>query len=606
MYNIPQSIVTQRFQYHLYPLSVLMLFLIGLLFFPMILSASSHYARVKVDIQGLNKDEGSLISSNLSIKAAEQDLKLHQDRIESLHQLAPEEISHTLEALGFYHSQVRSHLSPTPEGFLATYQIEKGPPTYVETYTVQLKGDGQYNKKIKKIAAHTPFSILSRLKHEPYELYKQELLSTALQEGYLDAEFIISEIRVNKNTQRAEIIIVLETGNRYTLGKVHFKDPPLPLEFLRKTIPFSEGEPYTTARILACQKALTDTDLFKRVQLDPKPENAEDYAIPIQIRLKMRPKNKYAGSLGYGTDIGPRGMLGWEHRLKHYPGHRINAEVQASQRLNQINLRYSLPGKNPITDRIIFGVKEVEERTRDKKFSRLSDISASYLQKKNRWDKILSLNYLKEIYRDFQSDPKKESHFLLPSMGFFYKKIVEDSALQQGFRIGLIMRGAARSFLSSTDFAQAELRLKSAQSLGDKTRLLCRLDLGTTHAGNFNKIPYSLRFFTGGDQTVRGYGYKTLGPRQKNQLGNDVIVGGRHLIVGSAELERIIYKQLSGAAFVDSGQAMNRWKKNKLATGAGVGIRYATPLGPLRLDVAKPLSKGYKGIRIHITFGMDL
>lgn len=603
-----QSILTKQLRCYHSALSALFILMIGLLCLPqgLLIASPPHYVSVKVTLLGLNEAEQALVASNLLIKIAEKERKLHQDRVESLHQIAPQEISHTLEALGFYHARIQSSLSSTPEGFQATYKIEKGPQTFIQSATVQLKGAGEANPELKTLAAHPPFSILTSLNHANYEKYKQILLSTALQEGYLDAEFITSEIIVNKDTRRADIVLILDTGYQYKLGHVYFRKPPFPSEFLKKLIPFSEGEPYTTARILACQKALTDTDLFKRVQLDPKPENATDYTIPIQIRLKLRPKNKYTGSLGYGTDIGPRGLLSWEHRLQQYPGHRINAEIQASQRLNQAGVRYSLPGKNPITDRFIFGIKGVEERTRDKKFSRRADISGSYLQKKKQWDRILSVNYLKEISRDFQTAPLKKSQFLLPSVGLIYKKVSDSNSLQQGFRIGLIMKGGLRALLSSTDFAQAELRLKSIQVLGEKTRLLTRLDLGTSYADNFEKIPYSLRFLTGGDQTVRGYGYKTLGPRQKDQFGNDIIVGGQHSIVGSVELERVIYKQFSVAAFIDSGQAMNRWKNISLATGAGVGARYATPLGPLRFDIAKPTSKGYKGIRFHITFGVDL
>ena len=159
--------------------------------------------------------------------------------------------------------------------------------------------------------------------------------------------------------------------------------------------------------------------------------------------------------------------------------------------------------------------------------------------------------------------------------------------------------------LSSTNILQWEFKAKSVHLLGDNSRLLLRADVGGTISETFEDIPLSMRFFAGGDNTVRGYAYRSLGPTQTDPAGNEVVVGGRYLMVYSAEAETRIYDKLFGAVFMDAGNAMNTWK-SPLFLSAGVGIRYATPIGLLRIDIAKPIREGKNPLRLHLTFGTDL
>ena len=166
------------------------------------------------------------------------------------------------------------------------------------------------------------------------------------------------------------------------------------------------------------------------------------------------------------------------------------------------------------------------------------------------------------------------------------------------------MRGALGLLLSSTNILQWELKAKSIHLLGDNSRILLRADVGGTASETFEDIPLSMRFFAGGDNTVRGYPYKSLGPTQTDPNGNEVVVGGRYLLVVSAEVETRLREKLFGAVFMDAGNAMNRWR-GPLFLSAGFGFRYATPIGLLRLDIAKPIRAGKNPLRLHVTFGTD-
>jgi translocation and assembly module TamA len=129
------------------------------------------------------------------------------------------------------------------------------------------------------------------------------------------------------------------------------------------------------------------------------------------------------------------------------------------------------------------------------------------------------------------------------------------------------------------------------------------MQAGATWQGDSSKdLPITLRFFAGGDNSVRGYRYQSLGPRSDE--GD--IVGGKNLLIGNFELERAIGKNWGVAAFYDAGNAFNNFSSIDPAQGAGLGCRYYTPVGPVKLDLAREINVASPGYRIHFSIGLEL
>ena len=138
-------------------------------------------------------------------------------------------------------------------------------------------------------------------------------------------------------------------------------------------------------------------------------------------------------------------------------------------------------------------------------------------------------------------------------------------------------------------------------SLPNEARIIFRGEVGTTWKDDFNALPPSVRFFAGGDTSVRGYEYESLGPTDTD----GEVIGGSSLAVASVEYEHPIVPRWSVAAFVDSGDAFDD-SSFETNTGVGVGFRWQSPLGPIRVDVAKPFDGDDRGARLHISLGPDL
>ncbi len=560
---------------------------------------------VMVEIDGLKAAEKSQVLANLSLKEVEKPQKLSVERIATLYELGIEEINTTLKALGYYHATIDAKLLSTNAGYIAQYSVKPGPPILIRASSIHLLGNGQHNSQLTALVRESPLKKGEVLNQPLYENFKQNLIGNALQSGYLDAVFNTNKIYLNPSLNSADIILALDTGTQYTFGEIDFGSSLYAPDFLQHYLPFAKNSAYTTEKLLALQKALIDSDLFNKVRIEPELHESKSFAVPLKIHLTPKPRNKYTASVGFSSNYGPRAMLGWERRRAAYPGHRININGRTSKRLNQMNGQYIIPGKHPTTDRYLFGTQITEERPADNKYSARNETGITHIQKRGKLEQIFGIHYLSEVFRELPTDPKKQSHFVLPKMGYVWTNIEEHTLLQHGTRLSFSALGGLGIFLSTTNLIQSEAKIKWIFPIGDYTRLIARSNVGATFAAKSSDIPLSLRFFTGGDNTVRGYGYNSLGPKELDRHGNSIVVGGRYLLIGSVEIERKIYKKFGVALFADSGNAMNRWG-SRLANSGGAGLRYQTPLGPLRLDIARPLLKGKPKPRIHLTFGMDL
>jgi translocation and assembly module TamA len=188
----------------------------------------------------------------------------------------------------------------------------------------------------------------------------------------------------------------------------------------------------------------------------------------------------------------------------------------------------------------------------------------------------------------------------MPGAGLSYSRFDDPIYATRGFRLGAYISGGTETFGSDVSFLRGRLQGDGVLRLWDGGRLLVRGEIGTVEVDDVDRLPLSRRFFTGGDDSVRGFDYQSLGP--VNEDGD--VVGGRHLAVGSIELEQLIAGNWGAAVFMDAGNAMNDWSVN-LRRSAGVGLRYRSPVGMFRVDVAKA-TDGDESARLHLSLGVDL
>ncbi|MBI3562166.1 MAG: outer membrane protein assembly factor [Gammaproteobacteria bacterium] len=555
-------------------------------------------ATLRVRIEGIDSDLQTQVRAYLAISREIDSSDLQAARLQRLHNQAPEQIKTALQAFGFYRAEVHGELVHNDEGWEATYQVSPGAAIRIKNLHVSVQGEGEQDPAFITLLANFPLAEGQVLEHARYESARDILLRLANQRGYLDATLTQHEVKVDLPDYSVSINLALETGQRYHFGEVFFTKTHMDEQLLKRYVKFKTGDFYSPIEILKLQTALGDSGYFQRVEVRPNKENPTDNQIPIEVDLQSRLPRQWRFGLGYATDTGPRTTVN-HTRLMGDEGDKLSADLLVSQNLRRISTVYSIPLQDPVTEQLSYGWRYSNEITRSYE-NHITGVNASYSSLWRDWRRTVSLLLDREVYI-VAGQPEATKQMLYPLVSL--DRVRADDRLQprHGSRVHLEWRGANEGLFSDTNFSQFRAGLKWIDALGPEGRVLLRGDFGTTNVAYLDRLPASQRFFAGGDNSVRGYSYQELGP--VNAAG--VVEGGKHLMVGSIELEHNLSTHWSAASFYDVGNAVNELS-DKLARGAGFGFRWKSPVGPVRLDFAWALSKPQDRFRLHIIIGPDL
>ncbi len=570
--------------------------LLPLLLFSAILAAQPT---MRVDVRGLDADLEKNVRAFLTVEQQKNADDLTAQRIRRYHARAEDEIRAALEPFGYYNPEIRADLKQTDSTWRASYRVDAGKPVRISDIDIRIEGPGRDEPELQALVRAPGLETGERLIHRDYERTRYRLQAAALELGYRDVRFTEHTVRVLRASNNAEITLHLATGDRYYFGPVSFKGSDLREELLRGYLPFERGDPWSNRKMIDFQRALMDSNYFSDIELLPNPEQAEDHRIPVEVSLTPRKPQRYSIGVGYTTNTGPRITLGWQHRQLNRRGHRFEANSEVSAVRRSLTAKYSIPLARPRTDVLDFIASTRQDDT-DTSSSTIQELRASYAIQRGKLQTTKYLSYKRETYEIGDTEEDSVS-LLLPGIIWTWVDADDRLVTRKGSRLQLELLGANETLLSDTTFAQGLLQAKTIHPLGERGRLVARAEFGGTALSDVNALPASNRFFAGGDQSVRGYAYQHLGP--ENDEGE--VIGGRHLLIGSIEYNYRLRGKWHAALFLDAGNAFNDLPVDE-KLGAGVGIRYESPVGMLRLDVAAALSEEDNPLRLHFTFGPDL
>ena len=553
---------------------------------------------VNVRIEGVEGVLAANVRTVLEIARAADTGALTLDRAVRLHRTADADIGTALEPFGYYRPRIRKSLEQDGDALVARYAIDPGPATILTRVDIVLTGDGATDPAFVEAVEQFPLARGDTLRHLPYETAKLALITLAGDSGYLAADFDTSLIRVNREESTAEIVIHFVTGPRYRFGPVVFDQEILDTSFLRTRVPFETGEPYQRHRMLELQASLAEDPYFERVEVIPRPERAESLLVPIDVELVPRAKQAFEAGLGYGTDNGPRGRGSARLRRLNRRGHHAAVEVVGSFIERSASAEYMIPAfghpKGILT--FLAGYAFLNPVT---SASKTYVASVRLSRPRLGWRETFSLSWQREAFR--VATDSATSTLFLP--GASWERTRSDSRIfpTSGVRTRLDIQGAHDGVLSSASLLRVSAGGKIVHSFGARTRALVRADVGRIFTSQFRRLPPTLRFFAGGDQSVRGFGYQALGPRD----AKGKITGGRNLVVGSVELDYRVTPRWAVAVFTDAGNALEDFALD-LEQAVGAGVRWISPIGLVRVDGAFPITEAEAPFRIHLSIGPDL
>ncbi|WP_207166235.1 autotransporter assembly complex protein TamA [Pseudomonas protegens] len=513
---------------------------------------------------------------------------------------AEEQAKKAAQALGYYQPRIESEVRGGEKPRLLL-RIDPGEPVHLRNVTIRVEGPAASLKSFR-----TPDSDQLKpgavLNHGRYEDAKRLIQNQASRYGFFSGRFTRQQLSVDPLAGVADIELVYDSGPRYALGKVSFTgDSLFDEDLLRRMVPFKNGAPYDSELIAELNQALQSSGYFEGVRVDAAPTAAEHEVIPVAVLLETRKPRTMGLGLGYSTDVGPRVKANWTRHWVNPQGHSYGWEAEVSQPRQNVGLWYDIPLDPPLTDKLRFaGGYQNEEISGTDTLSKLLTVGPEWHSKlPSGWQRVVSLKYQREEYR--LGDDSGLSNLLMPGLTYSYLRSDNRIDPHNGYRIQFDTKLAKEGVGSDTNLLYGTVLLKGLTTAWDNHRFLGRVQFGGSATNGYRSIPPSLRFFAGGDQSVRGYDYQTLSP--KNSEGDRI--GGRYMVAGSVEYQYSIAEKWRIATFVDQGNSFNKLELPNLKTGVGVGLRWVSPVGPIRVDLAHAMNDD-GGIRLHFSMGPEL
>jgi translocation and assembly module TamA len=555
-------------------------------------------AAIEVEISGVKGRLEENVRSYLDLVRFAKREDLSEAAIRRLHQRAERQAREALRPFGYYEPEISTSLERDNGVWRARLHIDPGLLVRWAEIDVRIEGDGADLPAFAEVVAESGIVQGRPLRHQAYDDLRIRLERTASAHGYLDATFTTRRLEVDPAHRSARAILQLSTGPRYRFGTVTVEQGVLREDLAQRLVFAREGDPYDAAVLLRTQYAMSDIGLFSTVLVERGEQDRDSLTVPVSIRTTKVARQRIRLGLGYATDSRLRVLIGSDWRRINDRGHNASAEIRASQVSTELAFRYQIPVGDLLTERFAFRGGLVQEDLGDLE-SRRTTVGANYLRSVGNWQRSLFGDFLEETTRN-PGEEKFTEFLFVPGIAF--ERIAADDLISpvRGWRLRGELRGSVTALGAPGDFVRFMGLASMVRPLGEKWRLSLRTEIGASAVDGFAGLPASQRFYAGGDQSVRGYDYHDLSPR--DSAGNRV--GGRNLVFASIEVQRRITKLLSGAAFVDAGNAFDEWG-DPLEASAGLGLHIHTPVGRVRIDVARSISES-RSPRLHLSVRSDL
>ncbi|HSG90272.1 MAG TPA: autotransporter assembly complex family protein [Pseudomonadales bacterium] len=547
-------------------------------------------------IEGVDSDLSGLVMETVPDDAVKCDtarwiVRAHLRRVEG-------ELRKRLRARARYAPTFETTLARVDDCWQMQLGVDPGPRTLVRTLDLQVRGPGADDEALGALFDKPGFAVGDQMRESTYESLKGTIARTAIERGYFDADFEEARIDVYPEEEAADVTLHFVTGTRARFGALDVEISPQGFDddIMARMTEWEPGAAYDLARLQDLRTRLFEAGYFEEIDVQAQPDRRDADGVPVRATMTLRPRYELSGGVGYATDLGPRLHAGIENRYLNSRGHQASATTDLSPVIQEQRLTYRLPTWGDGDPWLVFDAGHVRESS-DSVDSRIVSVGARRIHGgpwKLRLAEFIDLS--REEYN--VSTDAETARLLTPGFSVARSVRYRDRPLEIGWRFDARVRGTAQP-ISTTTYLQGEVEFEGAVPLGQAARLIGRVNLGATLSDRLETLPTSVRFFAGGDRSIRGYSLDAVGPR-----GDDGLVrGGRHRVVGSLEAEHIVRENWSVAAFVDSGGVFNDDFDDPFFTGVGVGIRWLSPFGSIRIDLAVPLDDPDHSVRLHLGVG---
>ncbi|SDH31678.1 autotransporter secretion outer membrane protein TamA [Vibrio xiamenensis] len=557
------------------------------------LSNLAHAKDIDLIVNGLDgklKDNVDVYLSSIPEKDYSADLRF-QSRLE-------DSINEALNALGYYNAEISFDYEKESQELKVN--VVPGEPVTVAEVDVELTGEAKSDPDFIKAVQNSRLEVGSVLHHSDYEALKSKLRNLALKKGYFNAKYDVSRLEVSPVRNQAFIRLHYDSGQRYHFGETTITGSQIELDRVQSLQPYKQGEPYLVSEVGKFNSNLSNTDWFSSVVVAPDLSKLDSQReLPMNVSLAPQSRNQLETGIGYSTDVGVRGSLKWNKPWVNSRGHSFDSSFSLSKPEQTITAGYRIPLDDVLHQyyRIQYGMKKVDNRDTNSLESNLQ-FERHWLADKG-WHKTVYLRYLIENYEQGLQDDIGQ--FVMPGISFSRTRTRGGSMPSWGDKQSITFEYGDKNVFSETSVLRIIGSSSWIRSLGDNHRGLWKVNGGVNLTDEFDRLSPSLRFFAGGDNSIRGYGYESISPVDSSNS----LTGAKYLLTNTLEYQYRLTGDWWGALFYDTGDAFN--DTPDLKDGVGFGVRWASPVGPIALDFAWGLdSDPGDRFQIHFSLGPEL
>jgi translocation and assembly module TamA len=554
---------------------------------------------LEVEVDAPDELEALLLQHLETSRAARSGETLDEAELARLRDVSEASARELLATEGYFTPQIRSTLTRTGDDWLIRYVVIPGPRTRVRDVDIRFEGALADNPEETRLRGRTEraFELEPPMpfRQADWAKAKLTLLRPLLSNRYPAARLAASEARIDPATQSADLSVTVDSGPAFYYGPLAITGAQrYPEKIIRNLSPVRPGKPLRQQDLLDYQLALEASGYYAQaaVRIDPDPALAA--AVPVQVEVVERPEKLFSVGAGYSTDTGARVQTSWLHRDILDRGLRLKFDARLEEARQTGGVEFAWPrgekGYEHSTG-VVLKQEDIEGQE-----TRNVVVAAQRARTRGQIETTLTLQYqIEEQTIGDVVDARNEA--LVANQAWTRRTIGRAFYPRRGYVFTVQGGGALESLLSDTSFARLYARHTQHFPAGENGRLIVRGELGSVIAETRLGIPTDFLFRAGGDNSVRGYAYQSLGRTLEGGVASV-----RHLATGSVEYNHFFGGNWGAAVFVDAGDAADAPSALTPVYGYGVGARYRSPVGPINLDVA--WGEATEKLRVHFSLGV--
>ncbi len=525
-----------------------------------------------------------LLEENLDIVKWRDNPRMDLAQLRRLFRGTPESIGELMATEGYYSPAIRSSLEQRDGAWVARFDVEPGEPSRVARVDIGFRGaiadDSPRNlARIEKAKKAWRLAVGAVFRQEGWEAAKRSLLRGLLVDRYPAASIASSRATVDPEKREVYLEVVADSGPAFTLGRLEITGlKRYPRRVVENLNPIEPGSPYSQQKLLGLQARLQDSGYFASSLVSAEADPARPHDVPIRVEVVENPSKHVGFGIGFSSNTGARGQVDYRDLNLLNRAWRLNAGLKLETKTQSATADIYLPAK--LADyQDSLGVK-LERTDIEGDVTTQRSLGVKRSRMVGKIETALAAQYQAER-ETVAGAESSTSRALTLNYSWIARRTDDPLYPNRGYLLNLQVGGGLRALLSDQDFVRGYGRLAYYHPLGPRDTVMLRGELGGVLASSRDGIPSEFLFRAGGDQSLRGYDYQSLGVRQ-----GDAVVGGRYLAIASAEYVHWLTPKWGAALFYDVGDAVDSLRDYKAVQGYGVGARWRSPVGPLNLDLA--------------------